>query len=96
MALPRTHRLVFAFTVVAWVALCGLMLRGLINNAATAAEGTIDDYARGSGFQVLSFALGYLPVLLLVLLGVLAVEYLVFRLMAPKPPSGAAKNPTKS
>lgn len=74
MPMSRTRRIVFGVTAVIWLGLCALVLWGLVIQAADA----IDEYARTPSFQLINFAVGYLPTLVLLLLVVLGAEYLTF------------------
>lgn len=74
-ALRRTRNAVFACTTGLWLLACWAAWRQLVEEAADAG----DLYARTSGYQALSFAVQYLWFLLLILLVVLAAEWIVFR-----------------
>jgi hypothetical protein len=76
-----SRSVVFGTTVGVWLVLCGLSLYGLILSARHAGPGMIEEYARTPSFQVLNFAVGLLPGLILVLAVVLAVEWLLFRVL---------------
>lgn len=76
--LRRTRNAVFALTTGLWLVLCWTVWRQLVEDAADAGE----TYARTPGFQALNFAVQYLWFFLLVLLVVLAAEWMVFRMVA--------------
>lgn len=76
----RARSITFSITVVAWLGACALVLWRLIRQAAEAPPATIEEYARMPSFQVLNFAIGYLPKLILLLLVVLGVEYAALRM----------------
>jgi hypothetical protein len=78
--LARTRRIVFGLTAALWLGWCGLVLWHLIRRAAEAPPGAIEDYARAASFQVLNFSLGYLPILVVVLVVLLGVEYGALRI----------------
>ncbi|HYQ84377.1 MAG TPA: hypothetical protein VEP28_10295 [Rubrobacter sp.] len=73
-ALRRARTAIFAVTTGLWLFACGIFWRQLVEDAADAG----DLYARTSGFQALNFAIQYLWFLLLLLLAILAAEWIVF------------------
>lgn len=77
-----TRRAVYGGTFAAWVALCALVFSRLVRRAAQALPSTIEDYARAPSFQALNFAVGYLPLLVALLIGILAVEHMTLRIVA--------------
>ncbi|WP_242393181.1 hypothetical protein [Anaeromyxobacter oryzisoli] len=78
--MTRARRVVFGVTVVMWVGVCAVVLLGLIRGASEAPPGTIEEYARAPGFQVLNFVAGYLPMLVLVVVALLGLEHLALRI----------------
>lgn len=77
-ALRQTRNAVFALTTGLWFVLCWTVWRQLVEDAADAGE----TYARTPGFQALNFAVQYLWFFLLVLLAILAAEWIAFRMAA--------------
>lgn len=81
MSVIQVRRAVFLIAGVAWLGLCALVLWALSRSAATATS--IDEYARAPGFQVVNFAVGYLPYLVSLLFVVLGAEFIALRLAEP-------------
>lgn len=75
----RARSRVFGTTLAVWFAVCAAVLWSLMRRAAEAPPGTIDDYARTPSYQLVTFAVGYLPSLIAVLVVVLGAEYAYLR-----------------
>ena len=88
-----TQRAIYAGTFAAWAALCVLVFLRLVRRAAQALPGTIEDYARAPSYQALNFAVGYLPLLVALLIGMLAVEHLTLRIVARRRRSASPASP---
>ena len=80
--LGRIKLLVLGATVVGWLSFVGLVYRQLVVEAAAAAPGSIEQYARTPDFQFLNLILGHGPALLVLLAILVSVELVLFRLWA--------------
>ena len=65
-----------------WLSFVGLVYRQLAVEAASAAPGSIEEYARAPDFQFLNLIVGQGPALLVLLAVLIAVELVLFRLWA--------------
>ncbi len=79
MPVARARRIIFGVTAAIWLGLCGLVFWGLVRRAAESPPATIEEYARAPSFQLLDFAVGYLPMLVLLLVVLLGIEYVTLR-----------------
>ena len=77
--LQRVYLVAAALSGLAWIIACVVVVRGLVAAAASAPAGAIEEYARDPGFQLLSFCVAYLPLLAVMLVALLAVEWTLLR-----------------